>query len=111
MSKVVFARLNHLIRRRPVSPDHEHFVLRFLNSPAGKEMMTALAVTTSGLYNLSVGKIRNIVIPVPPKAEQVRIVAKVDELMVLIDKMERCLVEQQAVHDAFAAAAVHHLDS
>ena len=45
----------------------------------------------------------------PPLAEQHRIVAKVDELMGLIDRLERHLVAKREYHEAFAAAAVHHL--
>lgn len=47
---------------------------------------------------------------VPPFAEQRRIVAKVDELMAICDKLEQQLTEAKAHQSAFAAAAVHHLD-
>ena len=50
-----------------------------------------------------------ISIPIPPLAEQHRIVAKVDELMGLIDRLEQHLVAKREYHEAFAAAAVHHL--
>ena len=50
-----------------------------------------------------------ISIPTPPLAEQHRIVAKVDELMGLIDRLEQHLVAKREYHEAFAAAAVHHL--
>ena len=53
--------------------------------------MQRLAITSSGLYSLSVGKIRKIEIPLPPLAEQHRIVAKVDELMALCDQLEQQL--------------------
>ena len=45
----------------------------------------------------------------PPLAEQHRIVAKVDELMGLIDRLEQHLVAKREYHEAFAAAAIHHL--
>jgi type I restriction enzyme S subunit len=102
---------NHLIRCRPLAASIEHFVLRYLNSPAGIETMKALAVTTSGLYNLSVGKIRDISIPLPPLPEQYRIVAKVDALMALCDALETHLAAAREAQAAFAAAAVHHLDT
>ena len=50
--------------------------------------MQKLAVTSAGLYNLSVGKIRQIQLPLPPLAEQHRIVGKVDELMAQCDELE-----------------------
>jgi type I restriction enzyme, S subunit len=102
---------NHLIRCRPFEAPHEEFVLRFLNAPSGMDIMKNLSVTTSGLYNLSVGKIRQIVMPIPPLAEQHRIVAKVDELMGFLDRLQERLAAKTSTHDAFAAAAVHHLDA
>ena len=43
----------------------------------------------------------------PPLAEQHRIVAKVDELMGLIDRLARHLVAKREYHEAFAAAATN----
>src|SRR5260221_14159782 len=50
--------------------------------------MTRLAITTAGLFSLSVGKVSRVPIPLPPLAEQYRIVAKVDELMALCDRLQ-----------------------
>jgi type I restriction enzyme S subunit len=82
---------NHVIRCRPCSVEISDFAILFLNSPWGMEIMQQLAITSSGLYSLSVGKIRKIEIPLPPLAEQHRIVAKVDELMALCDQLEQQL--------------------
>jgi type I restriction enzyme S subunit len=79
---------NHLIRVRCLQRESMSFIKLFLNAPSGKDEMKRLAITTSGLYNLSVGKIRNFVIPVPPLAEQSRIVTRVEELMRLCDALE-----------------------
>jgi type I restriction enzyme S subunit len=67
---------NHIIRARPIGHDGELFTLTFFNSPSGMTEMKRLAITTSGLYSLSVGKIREIVVPLPPLAEQKRIVVR-----------------------------------
>ncbi len=82
---------NHVIRCRPCDTAISDFLLLFLNSPSGMAIMQRLAITSSGLYSLSVGKIRKIEIPLPPLAEQHRIVAKVDELMALCDRLEQRL--------------------
>jgi type I restriction enzyme S subunit len=74
---------------RPINHDGQLFTLIFLNSPSGMAEMRSLAITTSGLYSLSVGKIREILIPFPPLAEQHRIVAKIDQLMTLCDELEK----------------------
>jgi type I restriction enzyme S subunit len=82
---------NHLIRCRPRLIGLTPFTALYLNSPDGMAEMKRLAITSAGLYSLSVGKIRKIPLPVPPLAEQRRIVAKVDELMSLSDRLEASL--------------------
>ncbi len=47
---------------------------------------------------VSLGKLRSYVMPIPPLAEQHRIVAKVDELMALCDKLEEEQEENSATH-------------
>lgn len=79
---------NHIIRCRPQKKEVGRFVLLEMNSPFGVSEMQQLAITTSGLYNLSVGKIQQFVLALPPLAEQHRIVAKVDQLMALCDRLE-----------------------
>ncbi|HFW2122360.1 TPA: restriction endonuclease subunit S, partial [Salmonella enterica subsp. enterica serovar Virchow] len=61
---------NHLIRVRGIMEGYQEFIALYLNSPSGIKEMQRLAVTTSGLYNLSVGKIRGIKIPLPPLNQQ-----------------------------------------
>ena len=80
---------NHLIKCRPLNKKISNYILMFLNSPVGTDEMRRLAVTTSGLYNLSVSKIRGVGLLLPPLLEQHRIVAKVDQLMALCDQLEQ----------------------
>lgn len=82
---------NHVIRCRPCDPSISDFILLVLNSPVGMANMQRLAITSSGLFSLSVGKIRQIEIALPPLAEQRRIVAKVKELMGLCDQLAASL--------------------
>ena len=49
-------------------------------------------------------KARQALFPLPPESEQRRIVAKVDELMGLIDRLEGCLVAKEETQGGFAAA-------
>jgi len=104
---------NHVIRCRPFDVRISPFVSRFLNSPAGIAVMKRLAITSSGLYSLSVGKIRQIEVPLPPIAEQQRIVTKVDELLVVCDRLkaqlkvaehERVRLLNSVLHNALAPA-------
>ncbi len=102
---------NHLIRCRPMLPGIEHYLLMFLNSPAGMATMKRLAVTTSGLYNLSVAKIRAISFPLPPMAEQVRIRETVDSLLQGVRSLEASLQAKGLAREAFADAAAAALSA
>jgi type I restriction enzyme S subunit len=82
---------NHLIRCRPILSSLTPYAALYLNSPDGMAEMRRLSITSAGLFSLSVGKIRKIPLPLPPLAEQRRIVAKVDELMALCERLEPCL--------------------
>jgi type I restriction enzyme, S subunit len=52
----------------------------------------------------------NIVFPLPPLAEQYRIVAKVDELMTLCDQLEAAKTEREQRRDRLVAASLHRLN-
>jgi len=66
-----FVHQNHVIRVRPstqlIEPD---FLNLYLNSPPGRRAVQAQARTSSGLRSLSVGRIKQILVPVPSIDEQ-----------------------------------------
>jgi type I restriction enzyme S subunit len=101
---------NHVIRCRPFSAEISDFAILYLNSPWGMEIMQQLAITSSGLYSLSVGKIRKIEIPLPPLAEQHRIVSKVDELMALCDQLEAARQQWEQGRERLMAATLQRLN-
>lgn len=79
---------NHVIRARP---NHEiilsEYLNMYLNSPLGQDEVQKRSRTTSGLRTLSVGRIREIEIPVPPLDEQRRIVAYLDGLQAKVNAL------------------------
>ncbi len=76
---------NHVIRVRldptQASPS---FISVFFNSDLGRNQMLMNAVTTSGLYMLSVGRVKTLEIPLPPLATQQAIVAEIEAEQALV---------------------------
>lgn len=95
---------NHIIRVRPLATGITEFLLLFLNSEYGRSEMRRLAITTSGLFTLSVGKIETIALPLPPLPEQSRIVAAVASLTALCDRLREGLAARRALSAKLAAA-------
>jgi len=63
----------------------------------------------SAMPYISIGKLKAIMFPLPPLVEQKRIVAKVDELMQMCDRLEESLRQSQQWAEALAASAINHL--
>lgn len=67
------------------------YLLHYLNSPVCiNEMLGSRVINAQP--NISLTDTRNFLVPLPPLAEQRRIVTKVDELMALCDRLEASLV-------------------
>jgi len=64
------------------------FAYRFLTSPLGREQIFQFD-NGSAQPNLSANNVKKYWMPLPPLAEQHRIVTKVDQLMALVDELER----------------------
>lgn len=71
------------------------YVVYAMNSPDGRAKVEGLCATTAGNIGVSATKLRKLEIPVPPLAEQRRIVARVDELMALCDRLDAKLAEAE----------------
>jgi type I restriction enzyme, S subunit len=62
--------------------------------------------STHGTCKLLTNDIQSLLIPLPPLAEQQRILAQVDQLMALVDKLEAQQTQARHYAEAFAQAAV-----
>ncbi len=79
---------NHLIKVRSVEPRMPKWILHWLQSPLGRRFVELVASSTSGLYTLSVNKVSDLPIAIPPLAEQHRIVAEVERRLSVIEELE-----------------------
>lgn len=79
---------NHIIRIRCDAQVNPKFVEAFWNSPAGSERIKSVASSTSGLYTLSVAKVRNVAVSIPPRAAQDLIVAEIERRLSVTDSLE-----------------------
>lgn len=79
---------NHIIRVRPVPGMLGEYLDLFMNSPIGQGRIQLVASSTSGLYTLSVSKIKQLVVPVPPSAEQELIVDTVEDQLSMVDHVQ-----------------------
>ena len=87
---------------------YPRFLQYLLNSSFVKAQSEA-GTEGVGNKNLVLRKIYNFIVPLPPLAEQKRLVAKVDELMKLCDQLEASLRESQQRAESLAASAISHL--
>jgi type I restriction enzyme S subunit len=68
-------------------------------------------VTGTAQPKMNQAKMNSILIALPPEAEQDRIVAKIDELMALSDRLDAAQRERQSRRDKIAAASLHRLNN
>ncbi|MCF5878020.1 restriction endonuclease subunit S [Aeromonas veronii] len=91
----VFA--SYLIRVRRLDSIYAPYVKTFLGANIYWRQLEMVSMGT-GQPNVNGNSLKNLNIPLPPLAEQHRIVAKVDELMALCDQLELCSESQLAAH-------------
>lgn len=106
---------NHIFRVRPpsneVSPE---WVITYVNSLLGRAFFEDASKQTTNLASINMTQLRGCPFPLPPLAEQHRIVAKVDALMALCDRLEASLTAttttRRRLLDALLAEAIAPVD-
>ena len=94
----------HVVRPLLISAG---YVLLFLKSPQFIETGIPRMTGTAGQKRVSADYFAYSPFPLPPLAEQHRIVAKVDELMALCDQLETQLNTTEADSRRLLEAALH----
>jgi type I restriction enzyme S subunit len=92
---------NRVIRVRPertrLLPE---FLNAYFNSSAGQQEMLERSRTTSGLFNLSVGRIKQIEVPLPSLEVQRGTITYLDNLQAKVDSLARLQAETAAELEA-----------
>lgn len=83
------------------------FLFYLMVSPLGQSYF--LGISRSAQDGFSKNDIANCIVPIPPLAEQHRIVEKVDELMALCDRLEQQSSDQIAAHETLVDALLDTL--
>lgn len=98
---------NHVFRARFVLPQWPPaWFSAFANSPVGRSYFENASKRTTNLASINMTQLRNCPMPLPPLAEQKRIVARVDQLMALIDQLEAKQNRKREVGARFAKASL-----
>ena len=101
---MVLVRSVALIRPNP-SVDPE-FLERAIRSQGVQTQIWA-SVKAAAQPCLYINRITSLLIPLPPLTEQHRIVAKVDELMALCDRLDACLTNSDETRRRLLEALLH----
>ena len=73
------------------------------------DVLIAQAQGGVGLQHVTKGTLESLPLPLPPLAEQHRIVAKVDELMELCDQLQAAKNEREAKRDRLVASSLNRI--
>ena len=92
---------------RPIFPEFAPYLYTFLKD--GSFLQHIQLIGTAGQDNISVTKCKFIPVPIPPLAEQRRIVAKVEQLMALVDALETQLTASRTTAANLLSALVAEL--
>ncbi|NLF15934.1 MAG: restriction endonuclease subunit S [Lentisphaerae bacterium] len=101
---------NHVFRARMRSEELDPvWFERYFNSPVGRSYFESASKQTTNLASINMRQVRGCPVPVPPLAEQRRIVAKVDHLMALVDRLEAQLAAARTAGETLMAAVIASL--
>jgi type I restriction enzyme S subunit len=96
----------HVALVKPFTPEVSRWLLLCLMAPtAGRRQLRSSIY--GGKPGLNLNQVRSVVLPLPPVAEQQRIIAKVDELLAVCDGLEQSLALEQTERCRLLQALLH----
>ena len=102
---------NHIFRlRTPSDSILPEWVVLYANSDCGRRFFEDSSKQTTNLASINLTQLRSCPIPLPPLAEQHRIVAKVDELMALCDQLEAARQQREQHRERLVDATLQRLN-
>ncbi|WP_409281775.1 restriction endonuclease subunit S [Pseudomonas defluvii] len=98
---------NHVFRGRSVITDWEpRWAEMYLNSASARDYFAGSSKQTTNLASINMTQLRACAFPLPPLAEQHRIVAKVDQLMALCNQLKTRLTQARQLNEQLASTLV-----
>jgi type I restriction enzyme, S subunit len=88
ISNAPFSFASYLIRVRTIEGVNPEFLAAYINSLYGRQWVKAVVTQQVGQANVNGTKLQALVVPLPPLAEQHRIVAEVDRCLSLVREVE-----------------------
>jgi type I restriction enzyme, S subunit len=98
----------HIAILKPPQSIDVGYLMAVLRSPLAYDQASA-STTGTAQPTIPLGSLRNFAVPLPPLAEQRRIVAKVAQLMALVDELETQLTASRATAANLLSALVAEL--
>ena len=95
-----------VLRPQKIDPRYAMAVLR---NPYARSLLIDSSSQTTNIANVSLAKLRPLPFPLPPEAEQSRIVARVTQLRRLCFELRQRLAEREAVQARLAEALVQQV--
>jgi type I restriction enzyme S subunit len=84
---------NHIIKARPIPEIFGKYVLYFFCSKSGRDSIKQVASSTSGLYTLSISKIKELKLPRCFLPEQKQVVSEIESRLSVCDKLEESIAQ------------------
>jgi type I restriction enzyme S subunit len=98
---------NHVFKARGVAPEwNAEWAELYLNSDVARAYFAASAKQTTNLASINMTELKHCAFPLPPRAEQARIVARVTDLRRRCATLRERLQAQQATQSRLAEALV-----